>query len=220
MTSQPSRVDVAPATDRNPGRPRDRGTDEAILRSTVELLAEGGLEATTIRAVSERSGAARASIYLRWPNRDALIAAALRHAIGRPPHPLTGDIATDLRAGAEQARAIFSEPLFAALMPALIRELIASPDEHRDIWADYHTLFPNRAEVGEEYRQFGAAQGFRDDVDPVIGPDLIIGACFSRFIATGQKPSPAFARGVADAVIAGLRRPPTPRSSKRRSPSG
>ena len=38
-----------------------------MLRATIDLLAERGMEATTIQAVSDRTGIARATIYLRWP---------------------------------------------------------------------------------------------------------------------------------------------------------
>jgi DNA-binding transcriptional regulator YbjK len=50
MRSQPETLSRSPS--RSLGRPRDHATDEAILRATVELLAAGGLEATSIRAVS------------------------------------------------------------------------------------------------------------------------------------------------------------------------
>jgi len=70
-----------------------------VLSATIDLLAERGMEATTIQAVSDRSGIARATIYLRWPGRSALVLAALRWAIGRPPFELSGDIATDFQRG-------------------------------------------------------------------------------------------------------------------------
>ena len=65
---------------RPPGRPRDAAIDELVLRATLDLLAERGMEATTIQAVSDRTGIARATIYLRWPGRSALILA--RPALG------------------------------------------------------------------------------------------------------------------------------------------
>jgi AcrR family transcriptional regulator len=212
MCSQPDTSSHPPG--RSLGRPRDHATDDAILRATVELLATGGLEATSIRAVSERSGAARASIYLRWPNRDALISAALRHAIGREPHRLSGVIATDLQRGAEQTRAILAQPLFAAVMPALIRELIGD-DPARDRWATYDALFPNRARFADEYDRLAADQGYRTDVDRDLPADIVIGAFFSRLVATGRAPSARFGREVVDLVLAGLRAAPEATTARR-----
>src|ERR1700692_4464879 len=87
-----------------PGRPRSSDIDEAVLAAAVELLATGGPAGVTLNAVARRSGVARASIYLRFAGREALLAAAMRSAIGRAPYPLSGDFVTDLRNGAEQAR--------------------------------------------------------------------------------------------------------------------
>jgi AcrR family transcriptional regulator len=57
---------------RSPGRPRCEETRSAILRAAYELLEEGGLDAFTIEAVAERSGAAKTTIYRWWPDRGAL----------------------------------------------------------------------------------------------------------------------------------------------------
>ena len=104
---------------RSPGRPRDAAIDELVLRATIDLLAERGMEATTIQAVSDRSGIARATIYLRWPGRSALVLAALRWAIGRPPFELSGDIATDFQRGVER--------VLGGLLAANVRRRDAGP---------------------------------------------------------------------------------------------
>src|ERR1051325_3899292 len=88
------------AAHQTPGRPRRPGTDDAILTATLELIAQGGIPAATIVGVSARPGIARASISLRWPNRDALVAAAIRRAIGRQPFELSGDLEVDIRRSA------------------------------------------------------------------------------------------------------------------------
>src|SRR3990170_8095476 len=69
---------------RHAGRPRGPATDAAILQAVIELLAEAGLRGTTVDAVAARAGVARATVYLRWPTRDALLAAAARQALGQP----------------------------------------------------------------------------------------------------------------------------------------
>ncbi|HYX12097.1 MAG TPA: helix-turn-helix domain-containing protein, partial [Candidatus Acidoferrum sp.] len=156
-----TRNDVAPGDERTGhpalGRPRRPGTDDAILRATIDLIAEGGVGAATIAAVSVRTGVARASIYLRWPNRDALVAAAIRKAIGRQPFELSGDLAVDFRRGAEQARAILSEPMFRTVVPALIAGLL----DTREDSITYDALFPNRQRVADEYRALAGPTGYR-----------------------------------------------------------
>jgi hypothetical protein len=94
--------------------------------------------------------------------------------------------------------------LFAAVMPALIRELVVG-DPERDRWATYDALFPNRARFADEYHRLAADQGYRTDVDPHLPVDLVIGAFFSRLVATGQPPTARFGHEVVDLVLAGLR---------------
>ena len=48
----------------------------ACLRSALELLEEGGLEAVTLRAVAERTGVSRSAPYRHFATKRALLAAA------------------------------------------------------------------------------------------------------------------------------------------------
>jgi len=191
-----------PAEAARRGRPRSSRVEQAILVATVELLADGGLDAATVQAVSDRAGVGRASIYLRWPNRDALISAALTYAIGREPYPLSGDVELDARRGIDQAIAIMSEPLFAAVLPALVREFLGGSATARITLDD---LFKNRVLGAEEYRRDGPAQGFRTDVDGQVVVDLMIGGFLVQFLATGAAPSREFAEQVVEVVLAGAR---------------
>ncbi|MGH9026686.1 MAG: TetR/AcrR family transcriptional regulator [Acidimicrobiia bacterium] len=58
------------------GRPRSRTADHAILTAAVELLAERGFADLTMHGVARRAGVSKATIYRRYPNRQALIEAA------------------------------------------------------------------------------------------------------------------------------------------------
>ncbi len=189
---------------RPPGRPRSATAEEAILRATVELIAEGGLGAATIQAVADRSGVARATIYLRWSGHDALIEAALRHAIGREPYALSGNIQADLHRGGRQALAILSEPMFVKVLPALIPAMLR-PDKGPDDLS-FDLLFPNRLRMAEEYRRLAAEQGWRTDIDGEVAVDMVIGALFIELLATGKPPRRDRADQIVEVAIAGLRR--------------
>jgi AcrR family transcriptional regulator len=185
-----------------PGRPRSLGVDRAILGAAVELLATVGPAGTTINAVARRSGVARASIYLRYPGREALLAAAVRAAIGRAPYALSGDVVTDLRNGAEQARAILAAPQFRTVLPMLVGQLLQG-DGLEPLTFDM--LFPNRLLVADEYRRSAADAGLRADVDAEQVIDLIIGGLLVQLLATGEAPSIAAAQAAVDLVLDGLR---------------
>jgi AcrR family transcriptional regulator len=192
--------DAGPSRGR--GRPRSAQADDAILRATVDLLAETGLEGTTTQAIADRAHVARATIYLRWPTREALIDAALRHAIGREPFPLSATIETDIRRGADQSQGILSQPLFASVLPVLVREFL-TPD---GAGVTFEALFPHRKRFAEEYDRLAAGQGFRDEIDGESVADLVIGSMLARLLATTSAPTDAYRDQVVDVILRGLRR--------------
>jgi AcrR family transcriptional regulator len=205
----PARTAAQPGRSR--GRPRDAHVDDAVLQATIQLLAEVGLHGTTIAAVAERAGVARATVYLRWPTHDTLIAAAGRYAMRRPPYALTGDLATDLLEGSAYATRIFSEPAVLAILPELMRAVLAQPPA-----LDFDTLSPNRVRFSDEYRAFAAAQGFRTDLAPETAFDMMLGAHISHVLATSHGASPEFAERIANVILAGLRAP----ENRRAGPEG
>ena len=178
-----------------------------MLRATLDLLAERGMEATTIQAVSDRTGIARATIYLRWPGRSALILAALRWAVGRPPFELSGDIATDFERVVERVLNVFSQPMFVAAMPALMGAFLGAEGSAPDVTFD--TLFPNRRRLIDAYQRQAAEQGYRTDVDATVVVDALLGGLFMHLMTTGKPPTRAFGQQVVAVLIDGIRSDPT-----------
>jgi AcrR family transcriptional regulator len=193
------------ANGQNRGRPRDADADARILRACVELLTEVGAEATTMSAVIERSGVARATAYRRWPNRDALLVAALREIKGRGPVALSGDLETDIARSAEQARHILAEERFRSILPLLARDLVERRGRRREGSATFHRVAPNYARLAEAYEGLAAEAGLRDDVDGALVADIVIGAQLARLLATGRPPTKAMTDQLVEVVLAGLK---------------
>jgi AcrR family transcriptional regulator len=72
--------------------------DESILAAALDLLGESGYAALTMEQVAARAQVGKASLYLRWPSKVALVAEAIER--GRPDLvpavPDTGDLAGDM----------------------------------------------------------------------------------------------------------------------------
>ncbi|QEO09915.1 TetR/AcrR family transcriptional regulator [Protaetiibacter larvae] len=87
--------DPSPAPAR---RRRGAELEGAILEATWQLIAEQGYGALTFEAVASRARTSRAVLYRRWPNREALVRAAIRHTGLRTPVELpdTGSLREDL----------------------------------------------------------------------------------------------------------------------------
>ncbi|SDJ94359.1 DNA-binding transcriptional regulator, AcrR family [Nonomuraea maritima] len=62
------------------GPARDPELDEKILRSAIELLAEGGFPALSMDKAAARAGVGKATVYRRWRSRVELAADALDRA--------------------------------------------------------------------------------------------------------------------------------------------
>ncbi|GAB2472118.1 TetR/AcrR family transcriptional regulator [Jatrophihabitans fulvus] len=84
------------------GRRRDDTRDDAILAAAVDVVAELGVEGMTMDVVAARSGAAKATMYRRWPSKTELLLEVLRF-VCRPRAtvqdlPTTGTLRGDLLA--------------------------------------------------------------------------------------------------------------------------
>jgi AcrR family transcriptional regulator len=78
------------------GRPRDPGVDERVAEAAVALFGEVGWSGFTVDAVARRAGVGKASIYLRWPTKEALLAAALELRMATIEEIDTGTTREDL----------------------------------------------------------------------------------------------------------------------------
>lgn len=65
----------------------------------MDLLAEAGYARLTMEGAARRAGVSKASLYLRWPNKLALVTDALLHRARPVPQvPDTGSMPEDMRA--------------------------------------------------------------------------------------------------------------------------
>jgi AcrR family transcriptional regulator len=88
-------ADVPPAT----GRPRDVSRDLAILDATLSLLSEVGYDQLSMESIAARAGVAKTTIYRRYRDKAALVAAAVENRSGStPPQVRSGDLRSNLLA--------------------------------------------------------------------------------------------------------------------------
>jgi AcrR family transcriptional regulator len=99
LTDRATPPDRIPPGERTPrGRPRDPGVDAAVLDAAVDLLGEVGFAQLTMEQVAARARVSKASLYLRWPNKVALVAQAMQHRADVVPEVSdTGSLAGDMR---------------------------------------------------------------------------------------------------------------------------
>ena len=179
--------------------------EEAILRATLELLAEVGYDQLTIDGVAARAHCSKATIYRRWQGKAELVITAVRRHSAPPPQPApgTGSLREDLLAALEAMRSSLAgqdTALLLGLMTAMRhdRELAAVVREQ---------VVDNKREV------FGAAMAravARGELPAGAGHTLLAeissAMLLSRQLVTGGPLDAAFAQELVDDVLLPLLR--------------
>jgi AcrR family transcriptional regulator len=80
------------------GRPRAEDRTPAILDAAKELMSEVGYDRLRIQDVADRAGAGLATLYRRWPTKQALVADAIRYHAEATLPPVLDDPRADLLA--------------------------------------------------------------------------------------------------------------------------
>jgi AcrR family transcriptional regulator len=79
-----------------PGRPRDPEVDRRIAQAALDLFAEAGWAGFAMEAVARRAGVGKASLYLRWSTKEALLTDAVTVRLARVADVDTGTLHGDL----------------------------------------------------------------------------------------------------------------------------
>jgi AcrR family transcriptional regulator len=204
------RADVAPKStapdpaSRHPGRPRRSDVEAVVLDAAIELLSERGIDGTTMSAVVERSGVARATVYLRWPTRHALILAAVRRSMGRPIVDSTNDVEADLRRGSDRLAEVLDSPSFRGVFPALVASLTRQGGG-AEAPISFFAIAPGMHVILNVYRDYAAQQGFRPEVEPEVVLDLLLGSHLGHYLIRGRPPTAIEREQMLEAILDGLR---------------
>ena len=95
---------------RRRGRPRDANLEGRVLEAAVEEYAERGWAGLTMDGVARRAKVGKSTLYLRWPDKETLLAAAAE-VFAAPIEPSdTGSLRGDIEAMVRQLRAFYADP--------------------------------------------------------------------------------------------------------------
>ena len=112
------------------GRPRDRGIDDAVLRVTVELLAESSYADLSVDAIAARAGTSKPAIYRRWRGKAHLVHEAVFPRTATTELPDTGSLEGDVREMLRRTLTVLSTPAALAALPGLVGEMASDPTLH------------------------------------------------------------------------------------------
>jgi AcrR family transcriptional regulator len=189
---------------RKAGRPRSARSHSAILKATIELLAEEGFEAMSIEAVAERAGVGKTTIYRRWPSKTDLVIDVIGSLQAEIPVIDTGNLRDDLLL---MFRSAFQQPspsFFESMMFSIIGELRTNPQIFQ---AFYSRIIVPRLSQFTHMIECAKLRGeLRPDIDPLLMVDLLAGPLFFRILFTSlvSAPSNDWSQQLVDAVLHGV----------------
>lgn len=181
------------------GDPRVARSRRVIMDATIELLVERGVEATTVEAIAERSGAAKTTIYRHWPGKEAVLRAAIESIIPVAKAPDTGSLRGDLTFFAHDLAGILTTSPTSALIPVLI-----SAAERDDELAHLLAAFTAGRRMPIHAAVARATERGETAADPELIAGLLLGPLFYRRLLSRTPLEPEFVEQVATAVLASV----------------
>jgi AcrR family transcriptional regulator len=183
--------------------------DRRVLDAAWELLHSGGYAALSMDEVAERAGAAKTTVYRRWPTKDHLVVAVAARILGDVPIADTGDLRRDLTEFAAALAASLDRLRLAGHRDGgpsagLAAELVAAAARHSDIGGAVRALFAGRHAMAQDrLRHAHDAEGLRRDLDPAILIDQLAGPIYYRILITGAPVGRDYAERLVRAVLDG-----------------
>src|SRR5690606_33538571 len=110
------------------GRPRSEGVRGAVVQALFALVAEQGYAGTSMDQIAVRAGVSKATIYRRWPSKDALIIDAHRAMLDETEAPETGTLRGDLMMLLERVAEVMEDSRIAGMTQAAAGEMLANPE--------------------------------------------------------------------------------------------
>jgi len=176
---------------RRPGRPRSSEADAAILRTTLELLVDEGLQGVAVERVAARAGVAKTTVYRRFASRQELAVAALGTLLPRGAGEIdTGSARGDYLELARRRLAMAPSSKWNLLMPRLVVESASDPELYalvRRILVD-----PTRALLAAIVRRGLESGELPNTLDVDLGVDVLLGPLVYRILID---------RGELDAIV-------------------
>lgn len=189
------------------GRPRDASVARAVADAVLRMVAEGAtFGELSMEGIARAAGVGKATVYRRWPNKDALLLDVI--ACGETPLPEegTGVLRDDLISAVEYIR----RRSLAKRESALMRSMLMQAQANTVLWQRYHdTVVAGRRRMLVELLEHGIASG---EIRPELGADLdllcdmVVGPVLARATLRPGAALPAdLAARVVDMLLDGMR---------------
>jgi AcrR family transcriptional regulator len=173
----------------------------AVLKATLQAVAEHGADAINISEIARQAEVHETSIYRRWPTREHLLLdTLLDYSEAKLPIPDTGTLRGDLIAFAAAVSAYLDSPLGRTLARAMA---VAGDDDtlaagRAQFWRSRLDLASAMIERAKERGEVHA------DLDAATSLELVIAPLHFRALLTRQPIDDQAIARLVDALLTGL----------------
>jgi AcrR family transcriptional regulator len=203
VSSEETRTAAAPGgAERRLGRPRSERADHAIIDATLDLFAEGGVQAVCVEAVAAKAGVGKATIYRRWPGKEELLIDALASLKSPYPRPAGNGIREDLIAIVDVIAEDASDPRHYQQYGLWFTESV----KHPGLAARFKetVVEPRREVIRGVLRQGIAAGELRPDIDIELVMLMLVGAVMTCGRSGAEPFPPGFSANLVDELLTGI----------------
>jgi AcrR family transcriptional regulator len=188
-------------TRRPRGRPRSSRAHQAILDAALAQLIKDGFADLRLERVAADAGVGKATIYRRWPSKEAL-ALDLLMKLAAPHISIedTGETRTELLSAVTNAMRAVTDTPFGPVIRALLSQIAINPALGDPFRAS--VVQARRDEVARVIARGVQRGDLRSDVDADIATELLVGPVYFRLMFGGEL-TQDFAERVVDTVLRG-----------------
>jgi AcrR family transcriptional regulator len=191
------------------GRPRNADVDRTVIDTVLRLIGDGTpIGELSMEGIAREAGVAKATVYRRWPGKDALLIDVLDAVDAGVPRyeGSVGSFRDDLIAAVDYIR----RRGLAKRESALMRTMLSHAQSNPELWRSYHDrVVSPRRRMLTDLLERGIAGG---EIRPELGADLdlltdmVVGPVLARATLRPDAPLPAdIAQRVVDTLLVGMR---------------
>ncbi|MBL7491025.1 TetR/AcrR family transcriptional regulator [Frankia sp. AgB1.9] len=212
MTTPPGTRPRPPRRGGRPTREEAAQLDRDVREHALRLFLEHGYEGTSMDAIAQAAGTTKASLYARFPSKDAVFTSVFGWAMGRTDWPApdpappaeTDDLAGALTAIAQAAVRRALDPSMVRMSRIAIAQADRFPDLARRIQTTSGGGSPRQRQVADLLRRHAATGAIALTDDPDVLADLFVGMVSSapaRLASFGIRPDPVEAEQRIQAAV-------------------
>src|SRR6185437_8079148 len=170
---------------------------QEVLKAVLKLIAEQGIEATSVDAIAAESGVSKATIYKHWKNKDALCIEAVGQLRGQLPVFDSDDARSGITKILKHMISGGKHEELVRLWPRIIGYAVANPAFGKAFRENSEA--PRRKALTKFLQRAIAGGELRADLDFDFAMDLLVGPIMHRRFMNSTPAPSSFARQIVDA---------------------